>query len=271
MNLFEEIIYKLKNITMERTTGFSPFLLVSYIILIFVLVILFKLRNKYNEKQLKKVLTIYVVFVIILGILKQLIMSYRCEMFCYWEYNFSTFPFQYCTIPMYFALLSLFLKKCKLRDYLLSFIAYFSLLGSIAAIIFAPFGISNIIVISIHTIILHFGSFALSIYLIINNEVKPDKRYFIGGLITFLIAVIFAYILDIVFYNLNITGGREFNMFFISPYYNSGNSVMDYYKHNYNYIVFITCYLIFTISCAYLFWFIHRLINKKRKKSKCLN
>ena len=166
-------------------------------------------------------------------------------------------------MPIYVSLICLFLKKSKVRDYLLSFICFYTILGSIATMIMPDTCFVKDILVNIHTMYLHCGSFVLSIYLLI-NEIKPTKENFIGSIKVFIICVIIALILDISFYKLGIIGNETFNMFYISPYFESILPVFNTIYNNVPYMVFLIIYIGILTLGAYIVYKISKLIKKRK-------
>ena len=171
---------------------------------IITIIYLVNIRKKHNEKQLKYVLGVYGVTALILEILKQVIWSVEYNNTTgtfIWDYQWYAFPFQLCTMPIYVCLICLFLKKGRLRDSMLSFIAYTTILGSIASAIIPHDLFVEDILINIHAMWLHLGSLVVSIYLLVSNEVKINTQSLLNGLKMFVIAIIIANTLNIIVYN----------------------------------------------------------------------
>ena len=179
-----ENIIKILQLEMETPKPYGWFHLMWIAISFIIIFILYKLRNRYSEKQLKIVLGIYGIIVFILELLKQISWAYDINTNT-WNYSWYSAPFQLCTMPIYVSLICLFLKKSKVRDYLLSFICFYTILGSIATMIMPDTCFVKDILVNIHTMYLHCGSFVLSIYLLI-NEIKPTKDNFIGSIKVFI-------------------------------------------------------------------------------------
>ena len=254
---------KLLQTEMQRPEPYGWFHLM-WIVLSFVLIyILYRLRNKYNEKQLKTVLAFYGIIAFILELLKQISWAYDVETQM-WDYSWYSAPFQLCTMPIYVSLICLFLKKCKVRDYLLSFLCYYTILGSIATMIIPASCFVSEILINIHTMYLHCGRFVVSIYLLM-NEIKPNKCNFKGAFVTFIVCVALALILNISFYKLEVIGTEIFNMFFISPYFPSTLPVFDIIYENVPYIIFLLIYIILLSLGAGLVFLISKLFYKHKR------
>lgn len=262
MNNFERIIYNLQK-TMETPTPFGWFHLMWIGIIIISLVILYLLRKKHNDKQLKTILLIYGVIALLLELTKQVIWSFNYDpvtLIKTWDYQWYASPFQLCTMPIYISLICVFLNKNKLRDSLLSFIAFYTIIGSIMTIIMPSSCFVPTILVNIHTMWLHCMSFVLSIYLLISKEVKLNIKNLKRASYVFISCVLTALLLDIIMYNTGIIGNETFNMFFISPYFISTLPVFDVIQQSVPYIIFLLIYILLCVFGSFIVYLISKLI-----------
>lgn len=250
-------------IEMIRPNPYGWFHIMWLIISFLCIFILYKLKDRYSEKQLKTVLAIYGIVAFILELLKQISWSYNINTHV-WKYTWYSAPFQLCTMPIYVSLICLFLKKGKLRDSLLSFIAFYTILGSIATMVMPDSCFVSEILINIHTMYLHCGSFVLSIYLLM-NEITPAKSNFIGAFKVFLVCVFIALTLDISFYRLGIIGTETFNMFYISPYFISSLPIFDKIQTSVPYLLYLFIYIFVIALGAFIIYIITKVLDKNEK------
>lgn len=270
MNLFEKILCFLQK-EMPEPTPFGWYHLLCIGIMLLFIVILFIRRKKHNDKQLKIVLATYGIIVLVLEILKQLTWSFNYDpitQLITWDYEWYAFPFQLCTTPIYISLICLFLKKGKLRDALLSYLAFFTILGSISTILLPESCFVEDILVNIHTMYLHLGSFVISVYLLFTKEVKLNKKNFISATIVFLSLTTIAEILNISIYHSGILNGETFNMFYISPYFISSLPVFDIIQENVPYIIYLLIYIVALTLGALIIYFISLGINKLLSKKQ---
>ncbi len=261
MNLFYKILLFLKS---EGATP-KPYGLFHLICIGLIILITFLLRKKDSEKSLKRVLGIYAIIGLILEITKQIIWSFSYEDgIATWNYTWYAAPFQLCTTPLYVGIICLFLKEGKLRNALLSFIAYIAILGSIATVIMPDSCFVNDILINIHTMWLHCGSLVISLYLLINKKIKIDKSSLLGALYTFLVFVFIADTLNVFVYESGMLGDETFNMFYISPYFISSLPVFDYLQTHMPYILYLITYIAIISFGGLIIHLIYKLINRKR-------
>lgn len=264
MNILEKIIYFLQK-EMIEPKPFGLFHLLCIGIMLSIIVILFIIRTKHNEKQLKVILGTYGIIALILELLKQISWSFiynPSTKLVTWDYEWYAFPFQLCTTPIYISIICLFLKKGKIRDSLLSFLAFFTILGSISTILLPESCFVEDILVNIHTMYLHLGSFIVSVYLLFSKEIKITKENFIKAFFVFIGLITIAEILNIVIYQSGILNGETFNMFYISPYFISSLPVFDIIQENVPYILYLLIYIVALSLGAGIIYVISLGINK---------
>jgi len=245
MNFFSKLLLFLQS-EMKTPTAFGWFHLMWIAFIITVIILLYKRKDKYSEKQLKTVLGIYGIVAFILELLKQIIWTFNYDSILgsiTIDYQWYSFPFQLCTTPIFISLICLFLKNNRLRKSLLSYMAFTTILGSIATIIMPDSCFTSDILVNVHTMWLHMGSFVVSIYLLMTNEVKLNLRNLRNALIIFLIFVGIAQALNIGVYNSGILNGETFNMFYISPYFISHLPIFDVIQQNVAYPLYFLFYI----------------------------
>ncbi|MBQ8193577.1 MAG: YwaF family protein [Bacilli bacterium] len=270
MNFFEKILYFLQG-EMNEPTAFGWFHIMCLILVLIMVFYLYKRRKYHNEKTLKTILGIYGIIALILEILKQLIWSFNYDPITNivtWDYQWDSFPFQICTTPIYVSVICLFLKKVKIRDYLLSYMAYITILGSIATMIIPDDCFVSDILINIHTTWMHFGSFIVSVYLLMSGEVKINLESVKKASATFLIFVLIALTMNITIYNIGILNGDTFNMFYISPYFKSSLPVFDIIQEKVPYIIFLLIYIWALIMGSFIIYGSVKLIKNIFKRNK---
>lgn len=264
MNFFEKCLYFLQG-EMTEPESFGWFHILWIIAVIITIIFLYKKRKNHNEKQLKIILGIYSSVALILELLKQLIWSFNYDpllLSITWDYEWYAFPFQLCTTPIFISGLSLFMKQGKVRNYLLSYMAYITILGSISTIILPDSCFVSDILVNIHTMWLHLGSFVVSVYLLMSGEVKIDIKSLKNAILVFLIFVGMALFINILIYNIDVLNGEVFNMFYISPYFTSTLPVFNIIQENVPYLIFLLIYIIVLIMGGFIIYGISFIIKK---------
>ena len=273
MNLFYKVLYFLQG-EMEEPKPFGWNHLMWLFFVLAAIIFLYMKKKRYSEKQLKLVLGVYGITALVLEILKQLIWSFNYDTvtnIVTWDYQWYAAPFQLCTTPIFVSLICLFLKKSKVRNSLLSYMAFVTILGSISTMLIPDSCFVSDILVNIHTMWLHLGSFVVSVYLLMNGFVKIDKKSFISAIYVFLIFVLIAFFMNVGVYHSGILSDETFNMFYISPYFPSTLPVFDVIYEKVWYIIFLIIYVVALSLGAGIIYFIAKLIKKislvlKKKK-----
>ena len=270
MNFIEKILYSLQaEMTTPKPWGW--FHLMWVFLVIASLSMLFSLRKKYSDKQLKIVLGVYGIVALILEVTKQIIWSFNYDVvtnLVTWDYQWYAAPFQLCTTPIFVSIIALFLKEnSKLKSALLSYMAYVTILGSFMTMMIPDSCFTSDIVINIHTMWLHCGSMVVSVYLLMNGIVKIDEKSLKSAFKVFLFFALIAEILNISIYSSGILNGETFNMFYISPYFISSLPVFDVIQQNVPFILYLLIY-IFAIYMGSLVVYLISYGVKRLKQSK---
>ena len=267
MNSWEQIIYFLQG-EMVRPEIYGWFHLLWIISSIIVLILLLCF-GKNKEKKLKIILFVYGFGALILEILKQIIWSFDYDMvnnIVSWDYNWYAFPFQLCTTPIFASIICLFVKKGKAREMILSYMAYITILGSLATYLYPESCFVKTILVNIHTMYLHCGSLVVSLYLLLSGEVEVKFKNVVNGYIIFLFFAFLAEIMNIVMYQSGILGSESFNMFYISPYFISSLPLFDIIQKNTPFIIFLLIYLLSILLGALVIYGVSKFISKFIKK-----
>lgn len=221
-------------------------------------------RKKISEKMVNRILIISGLAFIILEIYKQIIIPY--DSYELKKYPWYIFPFAFCSTPLYITALAGFLKKGKLKDYLLCYLSTYSLLAGICVMIYPGDVFVSLIGINIQTMVIHGGMIVLGVLLLATNKVKKDIHTFYKGLVVFLIFLTIAVILNLLWPLLGIN--ETFNMFQISPYYDCSLPIFNVIKSKIPYIIFLLLYIIPFSLGAYIIYLIYKLTGKEKSNEK---
>lgn len=262
-------ILQLLQLEMEEPTAWGWYHIMWLCITICIIYALYKIRKNHSEKQLKMVLGTYAGITLMTEFLKQVSWSFSLNdisELIEFDYTWYSFPFQLCSTPMYVCLICLFLNKSKIRDYLLSYVAYITILGSLSAVFMPDTCLVSDILVNIHTMCLHYGSLVVSIYLLMSGEVPLKMQQLKRGICVFFGLTLFANFLNIIIYNSGILLDETFNMFYISPYFVSELPVFNMIQQNAPYIVFLSTYIITLSLGGWIIYEVARYIQYINKK-----
>lgn len=252
---------------MERPKPYGWF----HLVCIFLTILsIFLLRNKKSEKSLKAVLGTYGIIALILEVLKNISWSANLDSgIITWDYQWYIFPFQLCSLPIYISLICFFTNNKKVHNYLLPFLAYVTILGGIATILLPDSCFTNEILININTMWIHCASLVLSFYLMLSGHVKPNLTSIKNAISVFIWCILIASLLNYFVYKSNILNGETFNMFFISPYFNSTLPLFSDIQPKLPYMIFLLIYfLIVTLGSLIIYGINYLVVNRPKKMNK---
>lgn len=260
---FERLLFALQS-EMTRPEPWGWFHIISLLLTAGIITFLYTRTPKHSERQLKVILGMYSVVTLVLELGKQLIWAFHYDVAAQvvtWDYEWYAAPFQLCTTPMYVCLACLFMKKCALRDALLSYVAYITILGSIAMMLLPDSCFVSDILVNVHTTYLHFGSFVVSVYLLMSGEVCITGKALQRAIFTFIGFVIVATLLNEVVYRSGVLKGETFNMFYISSYFSSELPVFSTIQPVVSSPLFITLYVVVLSLGGFLIYNIAFLVK----------
>lgn len=270
MSFLEKIILALQ-FEMPRPASYGLFHLLCLAVTALVLVLLTVRKRPDREKTLKALLLVYGVAALVLEAAKQIIWSYSFDPATQtgtWDYQWYAFPFQLCTTPIFVSLLCAFLRKGALRDSLLSYMAFFTILGSVATAVYPESCFVRTVLVDIHTMYLHLGSLVVSLWLLITGEVRTILRNLLRGFGVFLVFVLIAEALNLAVYHSGVLGGETYNMFYISPYFVSALPVFDVIQQKTPFAVFLLLYLAAIFLGGSLVWLVARCAGRLAAKKR---
>lgn len=150
---------------------------ISFFILSIVLSCVFanKLKNV-DDKKNKKILFYIGFFLFIIEVYK--------ELFYYFivnngNYDFSTFPFQLCDVPMYICLVIPFIKNKKIEEGMYNFMASYNLLGAFITFFEPSSLIRPYLLMTLHGFLWHAILMFLGIYIALSGRCLKEKKDFI--------------------------------------------------------------------------------------------
>ncbi len=232
---------------------------------------LYRAGKSRSEKQLKTVLLVFGLVALTTETLKQVSWSYCVDAetgIAGWDYQWYAFPFQLCSTPIYASLLCAFLKKGRLRDSVMAYMAFITMLGSVSTMAMPEGCLTGNVFVNIHTSWLHFGSFVVSLYLLTSGHVKGERAFLMGAYQVFLVCVALAMGMNLAAYHAGFLGEESFNMFYISPYFECELPVFVDIQQRAPYAVFLLSYLVAIALGACIVCGITRLCSTKKHTIK---
>lgn len=240
------------------------------ILALFTLMILFRRQMPRGETMLRRVLRTFAWGLLLLEIGKQIVYSYDPQVG--WQYNWSRFPFQFCSTPIYVALMASALPDGRLRRTLLCFLATYSPVAGCAVLFWpSPDVFSTILFLDIHTMLWHGAMLLFGLFLWLGGYVQPTPATAKRAFLVFLPLNFAALVLNELEHVFGFAAGYEFNMFYISRYGTCHIPLLSWVQQNAPYPVFFASFVLllglggFAVTLG--FFLIHRIgmIQKQRQ------
>ena len=205
--------------SMTRPTGYGWFHLLFWALTIGTAVLLCVLYKKGVIKNVRRVVLITAITVIVLEIYKMINFGfdYESEKITY-SFPWSSFPWQFCSTPMLIGLIA-GLTRGKFHSFLCSFLATFAVFAGTAVMVYPGDVFIETIGINIQTMICHGSMITIGIYLYATGYVKLSHKTILKAIPVFAVTLGMALIMNEVMYHSGWLNGEEFNMFYISPYF----------------------------------------------------
>lgn len=261
MNFIERLLIFL-DANMTPPTIFSWFHWLFLILTVITLLTIFYRYRHLNDHQIDKILLFYALLCFALEAYKQINFSFNYDATStWWSYQWYAFPFQFCSTPMYIALITSLSKNRFVKKSGYAFLATFGLTAGFAVMLYPATVFVDTIGINIQTMIHHSSMVVIGFLLIANQKVRNDLETMKLALNVFVILVSVAIAIDVSTYYIGINNGLE--MFFISPYHDSSLPVFNIIYQQFPYIVFLIIYIASFSLSSYLLYRIFYLPIKR--------
>ena len=216
---------------------------VAVILILCVAMILFRRHLPRGERSLRWILVAFGVGLLLLEVGKQIVYSYCLT--GEWLYNWDRFPFQFCSTPIYVALLAMCLPPCRVRQAILCFLATYSPVAG-CAVLFYPSSevFHEILFLDVHTMLWHGAMLIFGLYLWLSEAVKPSPKTALAAAIVYLPLPCIALALNELEMATGFAGDFTFNMFYIARDGRCSIPVLSWIQANMPYAVFVISYVL---------------------------
>lgn len=215
----------------------------AVILCLFVLMVVFRRRLPRGEGNLRRGLMIFGIGLLLLEIGKQITYSYNPA--SGWAYNWDRFPFQFCSTPIYVALVAMCLPDGKVRRALLAFLATYSPVAGCAVLFYPAADVFHeIVFLNIHTMLWHGSMLLFGLYLWLTETVTPSVRTALTAAAVYLPMPIIALILNEAELATGFAGAYTFNMFYIARDGYCMIPVLSWFQQHTPYPVFLAAYVL---------------------------
>ena len=216
---------------------------VAVILLIAALMVVFRRRLPRGEATLRRGLVLFGIGLLLLEIGKQMAYSYTPG--SGWAYNWDRFPFQFCSTPIYVALVAMLLPAGRARSALLNFLATYSPVAGCAVLFYpSPDVFHEIIFLNVHTMLWHGAMLLFGLYLWLTEAVIPTPGTALTAAAVYLPMPCIALLLNEWEMAAGFAGEFTFNMFYIARDGVCMIPVLSWFQANTPYPVFFAAYVV---------------------------
>ncbi len=220
-----------------------------------------------TEKNLRRLLLVLSVATIVLEVYKQLVYSFDfVDGKFVFEYTWRVFPWQFCSTPMIAGLFAAIVKNERIHYGLCCYLATYGLFAGLLTVITGGNIFSAFVGVNFQTAVCHGSMTIIGLYLLATKYVRPEYSSVLYALPWFIGGVVIAVILNYTVYFCGVSGGQEFDMYYINPYFLDTVAAMKPFKllsGHFIPLVYITVYTGFSFGII----FIRRLFMKKEEKA----
>ena len=235
--------------------------IIALLLIVIINILLYFIFKNKEEKTLLKITHYTGLFMMIAEIFKQ----YFCYVYVFdRQLNLWFFPWQLCSMAMYCAFLVKYFKGIK-QEALLVFLATFSLLSDIIALVLPYDMLREQIILFVHSFAYHGLIITLAMLAIMILNKRKDYKFY-PAVILFLIMAFIAEIINVVSHYILNNIYIEPDMFYISPAYPTTQPVFNQVALKFGVYTEIVVYLLSIIMGSYLIYLIIRHFQSKERK-----
>ncbi len=239
-------LFSLFTIEAPKPTNYGWFHLMFIAIVIAVTVFLCIKFKDSNSVVYRRIALLCWFTMVIFEIYKQFVFTVSLEKNVFVSnYDWSAFPYQLCSTPLYILPFVAFIKNQKINDFFSSYISTFALFGGIVVFIY-PNDVFNHPYLGIHiqTMVHHGLQIVTGIFFAVYNRKRMNFVYFLKAIPVFLLLLTIACILnESVLIALQNNGIEDsFNMFYISRFFPNHLPLLSVVYEAVDWIVFLLIY-----------------------------
>lgn len=220
MEIILEELFRILNWRMEIPGLYGWFHLMSFALSFLALAWLCR-THRPGPDRVRKVVFRTSLLVLALEIYKQIVynLSYTAETGWQVHMQWYSFPWQFCSMPMYVGLLAGIIKKGRVHDALCAFLATYSVFAGLCVMLYPADVFIDLVGVNVQTMVCHGSMLTIGGYLFYTGHVKLKHQTVLKAMPVFAVCIAIAMLLNETAYRTGLlAAGHTFNMFFISPY-----------------------------------------------------
>jgi hypothetical protein len=270
---FLEGLINIINIEMSEPAVFGGFHLFCILAVTLVSIYLARMADC-SERSFRQVTGAMFLVMLVLELMKQTLFSMSVEGGrVIYQYNWSDFPFQLCSTPLYVLPLLAFLPDGWLRDSAAAYTMTFAFIGGLTTYIVPSSIFTTSVFRNIQTVVHHGIQIVSGIYTASHYRRRLSRRLFLLGTALFSVFYLVANLMNTAGYKLFVAlgffeEGDTFNMFYVSPRADQSTPVFDSLFNLISPVAFIVLYfVVLTLISAGIMYAVRKLteLSDRRK------
>ena len=218
MRFFQNLL-RIFDTPMETPTLYGWFHLLWVGIVIVSAVLLFRIQKKTGSKKMPhRVILITAIIVTVLELYKQINFSFSYKNGVEFDYGWGSFPFQFCSTPMYVGLLAGLIRKGKVHNALAAYLATYAMFAGLCVMVYPGDVFISTVGINIQTMVCHGSMITVGAYLLATGYVKAEHKTILKALPVFCCCAALAIVMNEIAYYSGLLRTDYFNMFYFSPH-----------------------------------------------------
>ena len=173
---------------------------------------------KDTARYAPRVVLVTAVGVLLLEVYKLINFGFSYEDGISYSFPWGSFPWQFCSTPMYVGLLAGIIRRGAVHRSLCAYLATYAMFAGLCVMIYPNDVFIDTVGINIQTMICHGSMLTVGIYLLGSGYVKAEHKTILRALPVFCTAVAVAFGLNEWAYRTGMLEDHYFNMFYFSPH-----------------------------------------------------
>lgn len=227
---------------------------------------------KASEKQVHNIVLITAIIVTVLEIYKQINFTFSVgENGITADYAWYSFPFQFCSTPMYIGLLAGLLRKGKVSDSLCAYLSTYAVFAGLAVMLYPGDVFIETIGINIQTMFCHGSMIPIGMLLYASGRVKMEWKTVFKAACVFTVMLLMACVMNEVAFYTGLLETENFNMFYVSRHCDPHLPVYSLIQPLVPYPISLVIYILGFTAAAWVMMLIPMLCTRKRRKAAAAN
>lgn len=215
MNFFENVL-RVLDAQMETPEPYGWFHILSLLLTFAIAAVLCHTHKNASPKRVLNVVFGTAVLVTVLEIYKQINFGFSYENGISFDMSWYSFPWQFCSTPMYVGLLAGMIRKGKVHESLCAYLATYAVFAGVCVMFYPISVFIGTIGINIQTMVCHGSMIYVGVYLLYSGYVKLNHKTILKAVPVFAAAVAIAVVMNEIAYYSGLLETDGFNMFYIS-------------------------------------------------------